>query len=1222
MYNGSRRSSRGTVDINWLVLPSSDPSTDVNGQMDNFDDMDDLFSFFGQDSSGLDIDSGLVVKSDDAMQTCDYSSTLTNQHDSNSVFNSASFDQSRGVTNFTESLLGSNSAKPLNIESWMKDQNDSSSTQLIMQLLNMAKSEKNQMQQQQQQQQMQQILVCGQQQMPPTTQQAFVISPMQNSFDASTNHHVSILGGQLPHVVNQPQIISQPILMEQPSFILSQDGVSLTQKLNGQLIPQTSSSHSVFMPQKQVIVHGNNVSYVCGQDNQHGMQVHFINQDQKPVIIHPHINSSPPQIIKPPQLIGSNVYVQHLAQPSPVQQIILNAEPNKQEARVDGMVGGGETASVMVTTNAGCSTKPQTIQTVLLPNTSTSSSSANVVSLHSSESTNEKVPIARITSNKIFDAPPGKKRTAHNAIEKRYRLSINDRLVELKELVVGKEAKLNKSSILRKAIEFIRHLQNSNTRLREELKALRSGSSQIVPTPDSVPSSPCVPTPPSSNGDCTGSDHFCPSSPENPSDCNQDSDSQDSFLNHQDFGLISGMGDRSRALLCALMIVMFIINPIGILTGPTSILDNNFTDITQGPHRVLQEYGLRGDGMIEAKQWWVSSLFWWIFNAVFTVFVIARLAMFSEPVTDSSSKSASNYWRCRRQAEFSMGKENYCEAYFHLTSCLISLGRPLPTSFWSLWSCLIWNSVRQLIHFARAGKWLESKAGDRVFGRNATVLAARRSAADAAWVYHQMLKMHMQGVVCQSKFGGINLALSALNLGEAAGDAFNVQELSELYILAALTAQKVLPKQFLPLIAFLMKQALSRHILYPHLNWINTASGSQFLFSIHQKGSQGLDTHSSMYTSELENKMDPLLLISRMFRERLLLDISNVLVWSSINSDNCFNKKKAEESEVLKKLDLLCRSCNGAISRDGKNKSRRDDEVCLWWCSLLHLLAKGTIGNYNSNPFLNCNILPGCLQNKDNPLARCLHGILKLKKKISVFDDMKEIASCDGTEILNDNVIFQLCNKASLMLSQSMAFRNYSTTCQSLNELWQAQACDWILTIRTELWRRQSQAGLEVETGMKQNISSTVLSYFQADISILRKLSHAVVGGNKILPRLYLHESTLRVVARANPLRTLQLFDRNLSTARKNPSNGGNSKSCTEITSNTIEARSRGGMTLTPDRLEAMTILLLCTQPSTLYSPDETSLLLDKAAHIFDRLGDQKLLSLCRGANLQCPRRH
>ena len=51
-----------------------------------------------------------------------------------------------------------------------------------------------------------------------------------------------------------------------------------------------------------------------------------------------------------------------------------------------------------------------------------------------------------------------------------------------------------------------------------------------------------------------------------------------------------------------------------------------------------------------------------------------------------------------------------------------------------------------------------------------------------------------------------------------------------------------------------MKQALSRHILYPHLNWINTSSGSQFLFSIHGKDSQGLDAPGSMYTSELENK--------------------------------------------------------------------------------------------------------------------------------------------------------------------------------------------------------------------------------------------------------------------------------------------------------------------------------------------------------------------------------
>ena len=42
------------------------------------------------------------------------------------------------------------------------------------------------------------------------------------------------------------------------------------------------------------------------------------------------------------------------------------------------------------------------------------------------------------------------RKPGHNAIEKRYRSSINDRIVELKNLVAGEESKLNKSLILRK----------------------------------------------------------------------------------------------------------------------------------------------------------------------------------------------------------------------------------------------------------------------------------------------------------------------------------------------------------------------------------------------------------------------------------------------------------------------------------------------------------------------------------------------------------------------------------------------------------------------------------------------------------------------------------------------------------------------------------------------------------------------------------------------------
>jgi len=56
---------------------------------------------------------------------------------------------------------------------------------------------------------------------------------------------------------------------------------------------------------------------------------------------------------------------------------------------------------------------------------------------------NDKMPINRLASCPKAMPPRGEKRTAHNAIEKRYRLSINDRILEMKDLVCGDDAKVS-----------------------------------------------------------------------------------------------------------------------------------------------------------------------------------------------------------------------------------------------------------------------------------------------------------------------------------------------------------------------------------------------------------------------------------------------------------------------------------------------------------------------------------------------------------------------------------------------------------------------------------------------------------------------------------------------------------------------------------------------------------------------------------------------------------
>lgn len=179
------------------------------------------------------------------------------------------------------------------------------------------------------------------------------------------------------------------------------------------------------------------------------------------------------------------------------------------------------------------------------------------------------------------------KRSAHNAIERRYRTSINSCIVELKNMVVGVDAKLHKSAILRKAIDHIRYLQNSNNKLKQEnmyLKNVMTESKHGLKDLLTSQHNASVMTPPRSDESNpslspTHSDSSMPPSPFCDLGIKDDSDD-----NSSDVTSVRGMTSHSRLTLCMFMLAVFIVNPFSKMLNGYSGSSNDLGS-DDGEHR-------------------------------------------------------------------------------------------------------------------------------------------------------------------------------------------------------------------------------------------------------------------------------------------------------------------------------------------------------------------------------------------------------------------------------------------------------------------------------------------------------------------------------------------------------------------------------------------------------------------------------------------------------------
>ncbi|XP_045621713.1 sterol regulatory element-binding protein 1 isoform X2 [Procambarus clarkii] len=961
----------------------------------------------------------------------------------------------------------------------------------------------------------------------------------------------------------QHQQLQQP--QQQQLVVTSVSGVRQV----AHVAPRIGQTSIINVPQTLVTSSGLNQAPQLQQLLTH-QQIGVHQQQNTVTHIQPRTLQLHPQLqqVKIPQSIGKRVVTtgisQVIQQPSLIQQLVIPK------------------AETLTTTSSGqCITVPHAVLYKTAPTLTTITTpiqnfdQATVVTGIPVMLDSDRVPLARVVSSasKAMIVPQkGEKRNSHNAIEKRYRSSINDKILELKNLVAGEEAKLHKSQILKKAIDYVRYLQTQNARLRTELNTyrMRDGNQKITdllvgpytPPPSDISSPARSPL----------SDSSLPPSPKS-TKLEVKDEIPSPGTSPPYITMTPTMADSSRLLLCAMMFTVLVFNPTGFLSTHFAPSQSLSYDV---PGRTILEME-PGESSFSFRSLLFSSFMVWMVNFAIIAVFLTRIFVYGEPVMRRKSTIAEHFWRHRKQADLDMAKGNYSSACQQYGLSLISIGRPLPSTLVEKVFSVMWQGIRQVLQRLYLGRWLAKHAGG-LFLEPSVREEIQECMCEFSHVYHRLHKLHLMGHASDSShLLGLYLALTAINLAECGGVAGG--DMAEMLVTSALRAKESLPERCRILARVLVAQAKRRYsetdkASFSALGWLFTPSGKRFFVS--HKWSY--DAHRESMFSQLTDKADPLAYLLLLYREHLLERAITTLVNPGNKADDVCEEnahRRTQTSDVLEYIHLLNETYNGSGTSLGIFCR---DEVCCWWGSLFEVVAHWLLGDDDQAESLYSTVenVPEALKISDDPLPMAVLYAARARRQ-------------HGHS--SPSTVLRLCERAGSALSDSIHQASYKQP-NSMVQSVQLIVVDWLLGVRTVVWEGECVADCDTLTVAPAH----VLQGFQHDLALLRKLVQHIPG---VLARVFLHEATLRMMAGASPARTQQLLDRSLRH-RSNKSS-------------VICGKDKNLNGFTGDREHATALMLACRHlPSPLLSsPGERAGMLAEAAKTLEKIGDKRRLQDC-----------
>ncbi|KAJ8363318.1 hypothetical protein SKAU_G00121490 [Synaphobranchus kaupii] len=772
----------------------------------------------------------------------------------------------------------------------------------------------------------------------------------------------------------------------------------------------------------------------------------------------------------------------------------------------------------------------------------------------------------------------GERRSTHNVIEKRYRSSINDKIMELRDLVMGSDTKVQKSGVLRKTIDYIKYMQQVNHRLRQENLALKvAGQNNNVAANNTATSLPAS---------ASGS-----SSPQRIFPHSINTDSERPLLAHEPGTSerdSEGVMDRSRLLLCALTFLCLSLNPLPSLLGSRAQAGPSWNSAgsEHGPYRTM--FGLPGQSQSFAGWLWVL-LPWvtaWALSCVGAVWGCVRVLCLWEPVTPLHSPKSVCFWRCYKKADLQLHRRDYAAAAASLQSCLSDLSRELPASSFDLACSLSWNVIRYCLYWPAPLRWLGLHIGGGHEGEE-----SQTSCRDASLAYHRLSQLQLTGYLPQySSLWALSLSLSAVNLSVSARGKVTAAQRTEIYVTAAIALRSALGPHPSCLPGYLLSCAES--VAFPSsdttlpsdwLHWLFTPLGRQFFLSC--DWSVKFSSREGVYTSQ-RDPADPISQLRRCFCEKLLERAVHALTQPVSSRDTDARQEERREFVGAMEYLQLLGSCTEESLRPSStvppppnhNSAAAVDPACRWWVLVLKAAVHWLQGDDAAvrSLLFEAELMPKTLHVLNHPLP---NAMLQLCWAVKLSLSPQKGEGAQGC--------LSHCDRAGGHLRTSISV-THTQSGNCLNKGVELLVCDLLLTLRTIVWQRGGGP-----IGGPGPAPGSQLAGFQTDLSSLRRLGQCYKQAQH---KVFLHETTVRLMAGASPTRTHRLLEHSLRRRGPSPS------------------ETTDGDCVPGERERAHAILLACRHlPLPLLTPPgHRARLLAEAKRTLERVGDRRSVQDCQ----------